>query len=98
MRSGRKPAPHLDSWVGYRLASRKRVNSFNEPIMADQGDKREDSVPRAKDTRHERLKLALRDNLKRRKTQARERGKIEATPSHGHEGALDDDTGNENGR
>jgi len=66
--------------------------------MADQGDKREDSVPRAKDTRHERLKLALRDNLKRRKAQARERGKTPAAPSHGHEGALDDDTGNEKGR
>jgi hypothetical protein len=59
--------------------------------MADQGDKREDSAPRVKNSRHERLKLALRDNLKRRKAQARERGKMQAAPSHGHEGALDDD-------
>ena len=65
--------------------------------MADQGDKREDGAPRAKDSRHERLKLALRDNLKRRKAQARERGKMQAAPSHGLDGALDDDTGNEKG-
>jgi hypothetical protein len=74
-----------------------RQQFYNEPIMADQGDKREDSAPRAKDSRHERLKLALRDNLKRRKAQARERGKMQAAPSHGHEGALDDDTESERG-
>jgi hypothetical protein len=68
-----------------------------KPVMADRGDKREDSAARANDLRHERLKLALRDNLKRRKAQARERGKMQAAPSHRHEGALDDDTENEKG-
>ena len=32
---------------------------------------------RAKDARQDRLKLALRENLKRRKAQARERGQVE---------------------
>jgi hypothetical protein len=32
---------------------------------------------RAKDTRQDRLKLALRENLKRRKVQARERGQVQ---------------------
>jgi hypothetical protein len=69
--------------------------------MADDGDKRRtQDVPRdkdARDARQERLKLALRDNLKRRKVQARERGKMQAVPSRGHEDALDDDTGSERG-
>jgi hypothetical protein len=46
--------------------------------MMDDSDKRgAEGVPRQQETRqdsrHERLKLALRDNLKRRKSQARER-------------------------
>jgi uncharacterized sporulation protein YeaH/YhbH (DUF444 family) len=32
-------------------------------------------------TRQDRLKLALRENLKRRKAQARERGKMTGSPS-----------------
>jgi hypothetical protein len=40
--------------------------------MANESDKRGDAAPR-QDARHERLKLALRDNLKRRKSQARAR-------------------------
>jgi hypothetical protein len=66
--------------------------------MADDSDKRRtQDTSREKDARQERLKLALRDNLKRRKAQARERGKIQTVPSHGHEDALDDDTGSERG-
>jgi hypothetical protein len=73
--------------------------------MTDDSDKREaEGSPRAKgqDSRHERLKLALRDNLKRRKSQTRERndkarGKMTDAPSNHHEDALDDDTGSESG-
>jgi hypothetical protein len=66
--------------------------------MADDGDKRRtQDTSRDRDARQERLKLALRDNLKRRKAQARERGKTQAVPSRGHEDALDDDTGSEKG-
>jgi hypothetical protein len=67
--------------------------------MTDDSDKREaDGTPRAKGLRQERLKLALRDNLKRRKSQARARGKMADAPSNDHERALDDDTGSEGGR
>jgi len=41
-----------------------------------------------KDPRQDRLKLALRENLKRRKSQARARG--DATPSTNEEGPLHD--------
>jgi hypothetical protein len=80
--------------------------------MTDDNDKRgAEGAPRQKETRqdsrHERLKLALRDNLKRRKSQARERddkernskarGKMTDAPSNHHEDALDDDTGRDRG-
>jgi hypothetical protein len=60
-------------------------------MMSDDSDKR-DGAPREKDARQERLKLALRDNLRRRKSQARERDKLQAAPSNLHEDTLDDDT------
>jgi hypothetical protein len=84
--------------------------------MTDDSDKRgAEGAPERKETRqdsrHERLKLALRDNLKRRKSQAKardkvrddearnpaERGKMTDAPSNHHEDTLDDDTGSESG-
>ena len=41
-----------------------------------------------KDSRRDRLKLALRENLKRRKSQAR--GRSDAAPSENAEASLDD--------
>lgn len=41
-----------------------------------------------KAARVDRLKVALRENLKRRKAQARERGKIAGAPSTEHEASL----------
>jgi hypothetical protein len=61
--------------------------------MADQHDDSEGLGSPAQQARRERLKQALRDNLKRRKSQIRERGKLPPAPSTGHEGALDDGTG-----
>jgi hypothetical protein len=50
--------------------------------MSDQPDHRAgETAPRAPDARQDRLKLALRENLKRRKAQARERGKAQDAPS-----------------
>jgi hypothetical protein len=47
-----------------------------------------------KDSRQDRLKSALRENLKRRKSQARERdeqrNKTTSAPSNDHEDVLDD--------
>ena len=60
--------------------------------MADKGGKDKSQVPAgAKDSRADRLKSALRENLKRRKTQARERGKGGNVPSTGGKPSLHDD-------
>ena len=61
--------------------------------MADQNDDSEQPGSRSQQARRERLKQALRDNLKRRKSQIRERGKLPPAPSARHEGALDDGAG-----
>jgi len=64
--------------------------------MADKTGKGEGQVvSRAKDSRADRLKLALRENLKRRKMQARERGKSAGAPSTGDKTALHEDTGDD---
>jgi len=56
--------------------------------MGDENDRSED---RTKLSRQQRLKHALRENLKRRKSQLRERGK--QVPSPRHQSALDDESG-----
>ena len=57
--------------------------------MIDEKDKREgQGSAGAKGSRQDRLKLALRENLKRRKSQARERDKITAEPSQDDEAVL----------
>jgi hypothetical protein len=52
--------------------------------MNDEPDKREGKNPKpdpGKDPRQDRLKLALRENLKRRKSQARGRSGLTVAPS-----------------
>jgi hypothetical protein len=52
--------------------------------MNDEPDKREGKNPKQdprQDPRQDRLKLALRENLKRRKTQARARSGVTIAPS-----------------
>ncbi|TYL86854.1 hypothetical protein [Bradyrhizobium cytisi] len=56
--------------------------------MADENDK---STRQAKGSRDDRLKSALRENLKRRKLQARERA-ASADPSQVDDGSLDEGT------
>jgi hypothetical protein len=52
------------------------------PTMADTKDKRRGQrLPSATDSRQDRLKLALRENLKRRKSQARGRSDATMAPS-----------------
>jgi hypothetical protein len=61
--------------------------------MADKGGKGEGQVTAgAKDSRADRLKSALRENLKRRKMQARERGKGGDAPSTGDKTSLHEET------
>jgi len=54
-------------------------------MVDDKGRNGQSTAPRVKDSRQDRLKSALRENLKRRKTQARERAVKNDT------GASDDD-------
>jgi hypothetical protein len=52
--------------------------------MQDEMDKREGKAgERGKNSRQDRLKLALRENLRRRKSQARGRGDVASAPSNG---------------
>ena len=67
--------------------------------MTNKGGKdRSQATAHTRNSRADRLKLALRENLKRRKTQARERSKTDGAPSNGDEaslhegGAVDPDT------
>lgn len=54
--------------------------------MADENDK---STRQARSSRDDRLKSALRENLKRRKLQARERA-ASTDPSQNDDGSLDE--------
>ncbi|MBR1156207.1 hypothetical protein [Bradyrhizobium sp. JYMT SZCCT0428] len=59
--------------------------------MQDDQDKRGGTAkPDVKDSRHQRLKVALRENLKRRKSQARGRSDDAAAPSEIADASLDD--------
>ena len=61
--------------------------------MADETEK---STRAAKTSRDDRLKSALRENLKRRKLQARERAAT-AAPSQNDDGSLDEGTAGKSG-
>jgi hypothetical protein len=66
--------------------------------MKDDSDKYERQTGAvAKNPRADRLKLALRENLKRRKSQARGRGDIPAAPSNGDEVSPHDGIGKKPG-
>ena len=67
-------------------------------MFAGSGTSYERVMKEVKDSRQERLKLALRENLKRRKSQARGRSDEVATPSETREASLDDAGGDEPAR
>jgi hypothetical protein len=61
--------------------------------MTDEKDKREgQTATPAKNRKRDRLKLALRENLKRRKSQARGRSDVAAAPSDDVDAALHEDS------
>ena len=67
--------------------------------MTDNQDKRAGKTGRdVKDSRQARLKLALRENLKRRKSQARGRNDEAAASSESADASLDDAGGEKPGR
>ena len=59
-------------------------------MFAGNGTSYERMMKEVKDSRQERLKLALRENLKRRKSQARGRSDIDAASSESAAASLDD--------
>jgi hypothetical protein len=61
--------------------------------MTDETGESGRQQPREKASRQDRLKSALRENLKRRKTQARERSKLTEASPEGHEACLDGQLG-----
>jgi hypothetical protein len=67
--------------------------------MTDESDKRERQTVglTKKGSRQDRLKLALRENLKRRKSQARGRGDVGAAPSNPDAAAPHDGSANKRG-
>ena len=67
-------------------------------MFAGNGTSYERMMKEVKDSRQERLKLALRENLKRRKSQARGRSDEVATPSETRDASLDDAGGDEPAR
>jgi hypothetical protein len=70
----------------------------NGSTMKDDKHKREGQTgAAAKNPRADRLKLALRENLKRRKSQARGRGDVAGAPSADAELSLHDQTGKKPG-
>jgi hypothetical protein len=68
--------------------------------MKDDSDKRagQTGLPLKKDPRRDRLKQALRENLKRRKSQARARGDVATTPSDGDDAPPHDGQGKNRGK
>ena len=61
--------------------------------MADKDGKDQSQAAARRESRAARLKLALRENLKRRKAQARERGKPSNAASTGEKTSLHEDGG-----
>ena len=67
--------------------------------MQDDQDRRAEKTGRdVKDSRQQRLKLALRENLKRRKSQARGRSDESAASSETADASLDDAGGEKPGQ
>jgi hypothetical protein len=67
------------------------LNDFG--MSDDQGKRDGQPAAPSKDSREGRLKLALRENLKRRKSQARGRSDAVSVPSEDADATLDDANG-----
>jgi hypothetical protein len=77
------------------LSSVLAAYSNGSGMKDDQGKHERRTGSLVKDSRQDRLKLALRENLKRRKSQARGRGDVAASSSEHRDAALDDAGGKE---
>jgi hypothetical protein len=80
----------------YVLTAASRVAWYpfgGRKMKRDQDRPAEKTGADVKDSRPDRLKLALRENLKRRKSQARGRSDIDAASSESAAASLDDASG-----
>jgi hypothetical protein len=68
----------------------KDEGQIGTPVKNPAKESRKDS---SQDSKNHRLKLALRENLKRRKSQARGRGDVAAAPSNADDGSPHDASG-----
>jgi len=86
-------------WFGRRYILPILNVYSNGPAMKDDKANRDRQISSpAKDSRQDRLKLALRENLKRRKSQARGRSDAVGASSEDADASLDDGSGKEPGR
>jgi hypothetical protein len=90
-----EPVPVSRS-IGYSPRQMVSKRSNGSTMTDDKGD-RQGRAP-AKESRQDRLKLALRENLKRRKSQARARGDATMAPSNGDGVSPDDLSGKKPGK
>jgi hypothetical protein len=72
----------------------KREGQTGMPAKSREKDPKKDPK---KDPRQDRLKMALRENLKRRKSQAKGRGDLAIAPSNGDDTTPHDDSGKKPG-
>jgi len=78
---------------------KRRDDAGNGPGMTDDQEKRAGKAGRdVRDSRQQRLKLALRENLRRRKSQARGRSDEAAASSETADASLDDSGGEKPGQ
>jgi hypothetical protein len=90
------PRPGETQYVGTTEGA--ATAQATRPGMQDDQDKRAGKAGRdVRDSRQARLKLALRENLKRRKSQARGRGDEAAASSETADASLDDAGGDKSG-
>ncbi len=71
-------------------SAKNAKKALRDPGKGPRQDPRQDS---RQDSRQDRLKLALRENLKRRKSQARGRGDVTIAPSNDDGVAPHDESG-----
>ncbi|WP_354066856.1 hypothetical protein [Bradyrhizobium sp. OAE829] len=89
----------MDETQYVRREEECRDGTPDGPRMQDDQDERTGKTDGGvKDSRRQRLKLALRENLKRRKSQARGRNDEAAASSESADASLDDAGGEKPGR
>jgi hypothetical protein len=96
-RRGAAPVQHFVHPANLPVLSFDERRISNGSTMKNDNDRRERQTRAAKNPRQNRLKLALRENLKRRKSQARGRSDGAVAPSHQDDASPHDGSGKKPG-